>query len=594
MKIRLDIVFKLFLSFWGASCIVSALAEVEPGNSCRDSSATNIDRCMTGESSQTLFTSVSNTTDVVVGGLLKDGEMLFVKGMRVEVEKMDFCVPSAAGGLTPLDKQLEGRQYFLRFTETNGVGFIWTEFDSFCGALRFADLACTLSSTMPAFMFRQKLRVNQSGVGDCQVELRDNGGVLLFVRGGIVVDVRNNDIELAKAIDELILTRTSERLKDCVGKSGLGRNGVKARPSVRELFSAHTNSVIRMKDVASSESGRVNGVVNGCELPQFIDALDKCETLWRSGKYDQLYSYVGNMNTKSQNYVPAILLSALCENAYGAQYENEVALLRQLTNQLQQVICEVHPNLLSRLGVMVDNVDDLIRIFIEIGLDRESRKRSNDPRVKKITPRGAFLVRPYTDIPFLVPNILSSGDLQNMNLCNPVELRKKALSFQHLGLKVFDYDGRISYRQKKNLLDDYVYDIVQSNDIRKLIDSLKDPAVQLNGYYALSLLREKGSEAKRLIKEYVEREDSSIGADEAKRMAVWALLQFAHDDPEVASYLKRLPAKIDAANWKTKAYLEMAVRHLDGGCSRRFPCSGAGDSKSRKDVAPQKTGAEGK
>ena len=53
-------------------------------------------------------------------------------------------------------------------------------------------------------------------------------------------------------------------------------------------------------------------------------------------------------------------------------------------------------------------------------------------------------------------------------------------------------------------------------------------------------------------------------------------------------------AKVDAANWKTKAYLGMAVRHLDEGCSRHFQCSGAGDSKSRKDVAPQKTGAAGK
>lgn len=569
MKIRLDIVFKLFLSFWGASGIVSALAEVEPGNSCRDSSATNIDRCMIGESSQTLFTSVSNTTDVVVGGLLKDGEMLFIKGMRVEVEKMDFCVPSAAGGLTPLDKQLEGRQYFLRFTETNGVGFIWTEFDSFCGALRFADLACTLSSTMPAFMFRQKLRVNQSGVGDCQVELRDNGGVLLFVRGGIVVDVRNNDIELAKAIDELILTRTSERLKDCVGKSGLGRNGVKARPSVRELFSAHTNSVIRMKDVASPESGRDNGVVNGCELPQFIDALDKCETLWHSGKYEQLYSYVGNMGRMYTKSIPVTILLALREKHFSCQYELEALLLRQLTNEIYEVFCCIHPNFISRIAKMADNADEMSKILIEVGYDPAYRKENkNLLNGYKGKCAKYWWPRQFSDVPYLVPDIMhKQSNIEKVrSVCR--EQSTKILRRKDIGFNVFN--NEISFRQKKNLLDDYVDAIVQSNDIRNLIDSLKDPAVQLNGYYALSLLREKGSEAKRLIKEYVEREDSSIDADEAKRMAVWALLQFAHDDPEIAIFLKQLPSKIDKSNWKTLAYLKDAINHLEQGCNRHF------------------------
>ena len=82
-------------------------------------------------------------------------------------------------------------------------------------------------------MLRQRLRVNQSGIGDCQVELRDAGGVSIFARGGVVVDVRNNDIEIAKAIYELILARTNERLKDCVDKSGLYRKGVKAKSGVR-------------------------------------------------------------------------------------------------------------------------------------------------------------------------------------------------------------------------------------------------------------------------------------------------------------------------------------------------------------------------
>ena len=534
MKIRLDIVFKLFLSFWGASGIVSALAEVEPGNSCRDSSATNIYRCMTGESSQTLFTSVSNTTDVVVGGLLKDGEMLFIKGMRVEVEKMDFCVPSAAGGLTPLDKQLEGRQYFLRFTETNGVGFIWTEFDSFCGALRFADLACTLSSTMPAFMFRQKLRVNQSGVGDCQVELRDNGSVLLFVRGGIVVDVRNNDIELAKAIDELILTRTSERLKDSVGKSGLGRNGV----------------------------------VNGCELPQFIDALDKCETLWRSGKYEQLYKYVGEVAGANPKYVPARLLFAWREEQFGCQYEAEAKALRGLTNQLCGIFCEVNPELFFRLGMMADDAERMGRLCTEEGKDEKYRRSNYDPRKKRT--KAPYLQRCYRDIPFLVPDVSleCTGISRNLGIHRRRGYRNKILNKDDLGKMIFD--DKISYIRKKSIMDDYVLGIAGEEGVCGVISMFGNEAIQLNGYCALRLLRQNVDEAKRFLKDDLLRIDSSIGADKAKRMAVWALLQFAHDDPEIAIFLKQLPSKIDKSNWKTLAYLKDAINHLEQGCNRHF------------------------
>ena len=333
----------------------------------------------------------------------------------------------------------------------------------------------------------------------------------------------------------------------------------------------------------------------GPDLPRFLDALDVCDNLWRAGRFEQLYVYIGELRQKAPDYVPTMLLSALREDAFGGQYEEEAVQLRRLTNQAHRVLCEVNPELLSRLGEMADDADRSVRLCAKHGQDREYRRKNDDPRLKPFDSSSeSYLEEPFTDVPFLVPDMSLSNNSPSVNLRLPAQERRKALDARVLGAKIFDYRGHVSYRQKKNLLDDYVHEIASDGGASGLVEKLKDDLVQLDGYYALSILREEGSEAEHLLKEYVEREDSSIGADEAKRMAVWALLQFAHDDPEVASYLKRLPAKVDAANWKTKAYLEMAVRHLDGGCCRRFQCSGAGDSKSRKDVAPQKTGAEGK
>ena len=345
--------------------------------------------------------------------------------------------------------------------------------------------------------------------------------------------------------------------------------------------------------IVSAALGTGIAFADAADLPRFVDALDACETLWRSEKYEQLYGYIDELKQKSPDYAPTMLLSALREDAFGGQYEEEAVQLRRLTNQAHRVLCEVNPELLARLGEMADDADRSVRLCAKHGQDREYRRKNDDPRLKPFDSSSeSYLEEPFTDVPFLVPDISLSNDTRIVNRRYQMKARKKALNDRDLGMKIFDRTG--SYAQKKELLDDYIHEIASAGGTSGLVEKLKDDLVQLDGYYALSLLREKGSEAKQLLKEYVEREDSSIGADEAKRMAVWALLQFAHDDPEVASYLKRLPAKVDAANWKTKAYLEMAVRHLDEGCSRRFQCSGAGDSKNRKDVAPQKTGAEGK
>ena len=85
------------------------------------------------------------------------------------------------------------------------------------------------------------------------------------------------------------------------------------------------------------------------------------------------------------------------------------------------------------------------------------------------------------------------------------------------------------------------------------------------------------------LKKYIEREDLSYGADEGKRMAVWALLQFAHDDPEVADYLRHLPPKIDKQCWKTSEYLGLAIKHLDEGCNRHFLEKYVGGSKNAEE-----------
>jgi hypothetical protein len=322
--------------------------------------------------------------------------------------------------------------------------------------------------------------------------------------------------------------------------------------------------------MVSAALGTGMAVAGAADLPRFVDALDACETLWRSEKYEQLYGYIDELKQKSPDYAPVVFLSATRERKFGGQYEEESAQLRSLTNQLHQVLCEVNPEALPRLGVMADDADESVRLCEKLGQDREYRRIHSNPLKTRRKTHAPCLPCCFVDIAFLLPDMSLSNNSPSVNLRLPAQERRKALDARVIGAKIFDYGGNVSYRQKKNLLDDYVHEIASVGGTSGLVEKLKDDLIQLDGYYALSLLREKGSEAKRLIKEYVEREDSSIGADKAKRMAVWALLQFAHDDPEIAIFLKQLPSKIDKSNWKTLAYLKDTINHLEQGCNRHF------------------------
>lgn len=304
------------------------------------------------------------------------------------------------------------------------------------------------------------------------------------------------------------------------------------------------------------------------DLPRFVEVMDKCDSLWREKKYDQLYKYVGEVAGANPKYVPARLLFAWREEQFGCQYEAEAKALRGLTNQLCGIFCEVNPELFFRLGMMADDAERMGRLCTEEGKDEKYRRSNYDPRKKRT--KAPYLQRCYRDIPFLVPDVSleCTGISRNLGIHRRRGYRNKILNKDDLGKMIFD--DKISYIRKKSIMDDYVLGIAGEEGVCGVISMFGNEAIQLNGYYALSLLREKGSEAKRLIKEYVEREDSSIGADEAKRMAVWALLQFAHDDPEIATFLKQLPSKIDKSNWKTLAYLKDAINHLEQGCNRHF------------------------
>jgi hypothetical protein len=220
---------------------------------------------------------------------------------------------------------------------------------------------------------------------------------------------------------------------------------------------------------------------------------------------------------------------------------------------------------------MANDADEMGKACTKANQDREFRRKKYDPRAKAGKgPFGPYLQKCFMDIPFLVPDFDASSDGHTYNTSGRSSkgTRNKALNFRELGLKVFGEDA--SFRQKKGLLDDYVHEITSTSGTKGLVEKFDDDAVRLNGYYALSILRCKGDEAKRVLRDYVERSDSSIGEDEAKRMAVWALLQFAHDDPEIASYLRQLPPKLGERNALSMQYVGLAIKHLDHGSCHRF------------------------
>jgi len=231
---------------------------------------------------------------------------------------------------------------------------------------------------------------------------------------------------------------------------------------------------------------------------------------------------------------------------------------------------------------MADDADEMAVLCVKIGQDKDYRLKNFDP----ITASGDKSMGPFwhpvfMDVPFLVPDV-SLDDTQRTSAFNGLERpRQKQIDWLTLGKAVFGTHD--SWLIKREMLNDYVLGILSNSRVIGLIEKLGDDYVQLNGYYTLSILRTRRQEAMPELKKYIEREDLSYGADEGKRMAVWALLQFAHDDPEVADYLRHLPPKIDKRCWKTSKYLGLAIKHLDEGCNRHFLEKYVGGSKNAEE-----------
>ena len=307
------------------------------------------------------------------------------------------------------------------------------------------------------------------------------------------------------------------------------------------------------------------------DLTRFVDVVDRCESMWCKGEHEQLYNYVSDLERRLPDLLPVKILAAWREEQFGCQFEKEASELRRITNQLNCVICEINPELMARLGEMANDADEMGKACTKAKQDKEFRRNEYDPRAnggKKSF--GPYLQKCFMDVPFLVPDFdaSSGGHAPKAIQRSSKTSHGKALNYRELGSKVFDKN--VSFVQKKALLDDYVHEIAVASGVKGLVDKFDDDAVRLNGYCALSILREREKESKQVLKDYVERQNLSIGADYAKRMAVWALLQFAHDDPEVASYLRTLPSKVGDRSPRTLEYLKLAIKHLDEGCPRHF------------------------
>ena len=306
-------------------------------------------------------------------------------------------------------------------------------------------------------------------------------------------------------------------------------------------------------------------------LPRMVDAVDKCESLWRDGRYSELYKYVDELENRAPCCVPTSILIAWRKEHFGCQYEEEAAILRGITNQIRRVLCEVNPCLLSRVVDMANFADEMASEWLELNEDKEYRLINEDPRLNGHKSSAPYVPFNFADVPFVVPDfgvVMMDNENGLVGKTHQKE-RKKALPWFELG-KIVLLESRVPFKQKKALLDDYVSELVSTSGVKNLVAQFDNGFVQIDGYYSLCQLRERGQESKQALMDYVSQDNAAIGADEAKRMAVWALLQFAHDDPEVATYLRQLPPKIDKRNWKTSEYLKMAIKHLDEGCPRHF------------------------
>ena len=316
----------------------------------------------------------------------------------------------------------------------------------------------------------------------------------------------------------------------------------------------------------------------------FVDVVDRCETLWRAGSYDELYKYVDEVERVAPDCASTSILLAWRKEHFGCQYEDESAVLRMITNQIQHVLCEVNPSLMSRIVDMANFADEMACECVEDNEDREYRLINCDPRLNGHKSSAPYVLLNFADLPFLVPDIGKiMPDTQNRLSVKLLQKgRNKAKQRFELG-KVVLLDSSVPFAHKKSLLDDYVFELASTSGVKNLIAKFTDGFVQMDGYYVLALLRNSGEGSKQALMDYVSQNDAGEGTDEAMRMAVWALLQFAHDDPEVAEYLRQLPSKIDKRHYKTLEYLKMAIKHLDEGCNRHFLEKYVGGSKNAEE-----------
>ncbi len=308
-------------------------------------------------------------------------------------------------------------------------------------------------------------------------------------------------------------------------------------------------------------------VVADSSVPQFVETIDTCESLWRDKKYEQLYKYVDELGQKAADDVSIRVLLAWREEQFGGQFEAEAAELRQITNQAVRILCEVNPEFFPRLGKMADDADEMGLLCMEAKQDKEYRRKNDDPRLKPDNKSfGPYLQRCFIDVPFLIPNTSVSlwRRTPKMDIYSKSKTSGKVLRVSDIATKIFAEQSSFCY--KKKLLDEYVSSISSVGGAKGLVEKFSDDFVQLNGYCALAILSDNKQEAKQALMEYIEREDPAIGADRAKRMAVWALLRFAHEDRDAEVYLRKLPQLVKPHTPLTKGYLQLAIKHLDEGC----------------------------
>lgn len=318
--------------------------------------------------------------------------------------------------------------------------------------------------------------------------------------------------------------------------------------------------------------------VRGAELPEFVDILDKCESLWGTERYQELYDYIGDLAQKAPDHVPTCINLAIREGRFGEQFELSIAEFQKVTNGLNRALCEANPGVFVSFGPMISWDESVLEVRESRHENAEYRRKMFDPRVRKRMRITRWWQKPDCEFPFMLPNISLTVPPATNGAARAVKLSERKPPLPVKELEACLYDDRktpLSFRQLKDLLDDYVAGFVAKGGIRELVENFEDNLVQVDGYYALSILMEKPQEAKVLLKAYVERDNRSFdvfGVNKAKSMALWALLQFAHDDPEIAEYLKKLPETDFGRGSRSSknSYLDQVLKHLNEGCTRKF------------------------